>query len=95
MLPEDDYSENLYKFSVPVEDLIRIYCLYIRSIAKQSSVVWSSSLTQGQEYDWERIQKVAQHIILGEEYVSYENARAITKLKNLKQRQLDRSLNLH
>ena len=85
--------KNLYKFSVPVEDLIRIYCLYIRSIAEQSSVVWSSSLTQGQEYDLERTQKVALRIILGEDYISYENALAITKLKNLKQRRSDLSLN--
>ena len=32
---------NLYPFNIPVEDLVNIYCLYIRSVAEQSSVVWS------------------------------------------------------
>ena len=37
---------NLYLFSVPLEDLILIYTLYIRSVVETSAVVWHSSLTQ-------------------------------------------------
>jgi hypothetical protein len=45
--------KKLYSFAVPIEDLIQIYCLYVRSVLEQSSVVWSSSITKGQEYDLE------------------------------------------
>ena len=85
--------KNLYKFSIPVEELVNIYCLYIRSVAEQSSVVWSSSLTVGQKYDLERVQKVALRIILGDEYSSYENALELTGLDNLQTRRSALSLN--
>ena len=85
--------KNLNKFSVPVQELINIYCLYIRSVAEQSSVVWSSSLTQGQVYELERVQKVALHVILGDEYQSYENALELTELDNLAARRSVLSLN--
>ena len=77
---------NLSSFHVPIHELVNIYCLYIRSVAEQSSVVWSSSITSGEEYDLERIQKVALKIILGEYYVDYRNALYITNLHTLKAR---------
>ena len=77
---------NLYTFSVPVADMVNIYCMYIRSVAEQSSVVWSSSLTSGEEYDLERIQKVALRIILKENYLNYEEALYLTNLQTLKAR---------
>ena len=36
---------KLVEFNVPVEDLITIYILYIRSVLEQSCQVWHSSLT--------------------------------------------------
>ena len=80
-------------FSMPIEELVNIYCLYILSVAEQSSVVWSSSLTQGQDYDLERVQKVALRIIVDEDYHSYEHSLLITGLKTLKERRSDLSLN--
>ena len=77
---------NLSSFHVPIPELVNIYCLYIRSVAEQSSVVWSSSITSGEEYDLERIQKVALRIILGEKYVDYKNALNITNLQTLQAR---------
>ena len=50
---------KLYDFSVPVEDLVEVYILYIRSVLESSAVVWHSSLTQGQELEIEKVQKVA------------------------------------
>ena len=85
--------KKLYKFSVPVEELMNIYCLYIRSVAEQSSVVWSSSLTVGQHYDLERVQKVALRIILGDDYSSYENSLELTGLEKLQARRSALSLN--
>ena len=78
--------KNLNTFHVPVEEMINIHCLYIRSIAEQSSVVWSSSITTGEEYDLERIQKVALRIILRNDYIDYSNALQSTNLQTLKAR---------
>lgn len=77
---------NLYPFHVPVEDMVNIYCLYIRSVAEQSSVVWSSSITSGEEYDLERTQKVALRIILKDDYIDYRNALFLANLETLKAR---------
>ena len=75
---------NLATFYVPLLEKVNIYCLYIRSVAEQSSVVWSSSLTVGEQNDLERVQKVALRIILGQNYLNYENALYLTNLETLK-----------
>ena len=77
---------NLYPFNIPLADLINIYCLYIRSVAEYCSVVWSSSITEGESIELERIQKVALRIILKEDYVTYTNALRVTNLETLKDR---------
>ena len=77
---------NLATFYLPLLEMVNIYCLYIRSVAEQSSVVWSSSLTVGEQNDLERIQKVALRIILGQNYLNYENALYLTNLETLKAR---------
>ena len=84
--------KKLYSFNVPIEDMIHIYCMYIRSILEQSSVVWGSSLTKGQEFDLERVQKVALRIILDDNYVSYQNALTLAGLPTLKERRKTLSL---
>ena len=84
--------KKLYSFNVPTEDMIHIYCLYIRSILEQSCVVWGSSLTCGQEFDLERVQKVALRIILDNDYLSYQHALDLTGLPTLKKRRADLSL---
>ena len=77
---------NLYKFDVPVDDLLEIYVLYIRSVVEQSAVVWHSSITKGEQRDLERIQKVALKIILKETYVTYADALKLTGLETLSAR---------
>ena len=77
---------KLYEFAVPVKDLVEIYILYIRSVLESSAVVWNSSLTQGQEKELERVQKVALRIILKEQYENYENALSTCSLLTLKER---------
>ena len=77
---------NLYKFDVPVDDLLEIYVLYIRSVVEQSAVVWHSSRTKGEQRDLERIQKVALKIILKETYVTYADALKLTGLETLSAR---------
>ena len=48
---------KLVDFNVPVEDLITIYILYIRSVLEQSCQVWHSRLTFENLTDLERVQK--------------------------------------
>ena len=77
---------RLYDFAVPVQDLVEIYVLYIRSVLQSLAVVWNSSLTQEQEKELERVQKVALRIILKDQYESYENALLVCSLLTLKDR---------
>ena len=80
--------QNLFKFSVPSDDLIVICILYIRSVIENSTMVWHSSLTNCQNLEIDRVQKVALRIILKNDYISYENALKITSLPTLSDRQL-------
>ena len=83
---------KLGKFSLPVEDLVNIYVLYIRSVLEQSAVVWNSSITKGEQLDIERVQKCALRAILKEDYISYEEALDICNLETLKSRRNKLSL---
>ena len=71
--------------------MVIIYCLYIRSVAEQSSVVWSSSLTVGEQNDLERVQNVALRLILGQNHVNFENALYLANLETLKTRRVQPS----
>ena len=62
--------KKLYEFNVPTKDLVKIYVLFIRSILEQSCVVWHSSITQEEESDIERVQKVSLRIIMKDKYES-------------------------
>ena len=77
---------RLYEFGLPTEEMINIYTLYIRSILESSAVVWHSAITQAEETDIERVQKVALRVILKSDYESYENALLLTGLDTLEQR---------
>ena len=84
---------NLFNFDVPRDELINIYVLYIRSVVEFSSTVWSSSLTEEDSIDIERIQKIALRIIFKEDYTSYEDALSLARLPSLKERRELLSLN--
>ena len=77
---------RLYTFSVSIDDLVTIYCLYIRSLLEQNCNVWSSSISQEEIDDIERVQKVACRIILKEGYTSYHSALMTLSLDSLKLR---------
>ena len=51
-----------------------------------SSNVWHSSLTKENRQDLERVQKAALKVILGDDYLNYENALNMTKLERLEER---------
>ena len=81
--------KRLYEFDVPKNQLVQIYTIYIQSITEQSSVVWSSTITDEESSALERTQKVALKIIYRQEYISYENALKMAQLKSLVQRRAD------
>ena len=80
------FLHKISKFTNNKQDLRKIYLMQIRSKLEQSAVLWHSSITQKCEKNLERVQKSALKIILGEKYVSYENALKILKLQSLKER---------
>ena len=49
-------------------------------------MVWHSSLTQNNREDIERVQNCALAIILGEDYISYDNALELLKIDKLSTR---------
>ena len=85
--------KKLVQFDVPMDDLLYIYALYIRSVTEQSAVVLHSAITKGEQNDLERVQKVALRIILGQNYTSYPEALNFTGLDTLSDRR--RNLCLH
>ena len=77
---------KLYEFNVPHKQLVQIYILFIRSVTEQSSVVWSSSITDEESQALERTQKVALRLIYRQDYQSYNNALSLSKLTTLSER---------
>ena len=80
---------KLFKFNVPIADLLTIYIIYIRSYLEQSCVVWHASLSEENSNSLERVQKIALRIMLKEGYISYQNALEKTELKLLSSRRED------
>ena len=74
------------------EDLLTIYILFIRSVTEYCSVLFHSSLTQGQANKIEKIQKTCLKVILGDDYEDYESALEIVKLETLFKRRANRCL---
>ena len=65
---------KLYEFGLEVEEMVNIYILYIRSILESSAIVWHSAITNGEEMELERVQKVALRIILDSNHENYSQA---------------------
>ena len=59
---------------VPIDDLLNVYILYVRSLLEYCSVVWHSTLTVEQSQNLESVQKLCLKVILGDEYSGYDNA---------------------
>ena len=77
---------------IPLEDLIDIYTLYVRSALEYCSVVWHSTLTKEQSTDIENVQKLCMKIILGREYTSYDDSLIKCGLEKLSTRRESRCL---
>ena len=77
---------NLASFSLPIDEMVEIYVLYIRSVVEYSAVVWHSSLTLEDSNAIERIQKIALRIILQDQYSDYQHALKSVGLQTLHER---------
>ena len=77
---------RLKKLGANQEDLLEVYIKQIRSLAEFGVPVWNSALTGEEIVSIERIQKTALHIILGNEYNSYNSALKRTCLEKLSER---------
>ena len=67
-------------------ELKDIYIKQIRSVLEYAAVVWHPGLTQVNTADIERIKKTACAIILGPNYLNYENGLESLKLERLNKR---------
>ena len=63
--------KKLVQFNIPIEELIQVLILYVRSAVEQYAPVWHSSITKGKKNDLERTKKIALRIIFGTAYTAY------------------------
>ena len=77
---------------VPTQDLIEIYCIYIRSLTEYCSTVFHSSLNMKLQTKIESIQKTCLRIVLGVMYVDYHSALEMCGIESLHIRREHRSL---
>ena len=85
--------KKLVQFNIPIEELIQIYILYVRSVVEQYAPVWHSSITKGEKNDLERTQKVALRIIFGTAYTTYSDVLEWAGLDTLAARRTKLCLN--
>ena len=76
----------------PVEDLVELYCMFIRSLTEYCSTAFHSSLSQMLSNKLENIQKTCLRVILDVMFVSYDAALEMCGLKTLHERREHRSL---
>ena len=74
-------------------DLVDMFIKQIRSILELAVPVWQGSLTLEDKSDLERIQKSAVHIIMGQDYQSYDMALNHLKMESLESRRIKLCLN--
>ena len=65
---------RLVKLDLDLFTLFDVYTKEVRSVLELAVPVWHSGLTKLQSSEIERIQKIAFRIMLGSEYLSYEQA---------------------
>ena len=74
-------------------ELLDIYSKHVRSVVENSAVVWHPGLTQINTITKERVQKAAFSVILGKDYINYENALQVLGMKKLSLRREQLCLN--
>ena len=65
------------------DQLIDVYLKQVRSILEQAVPAWNGAISQAEVTDIERVQKCALHIILGDNYLTYNEALVTVNLQKL------------
>ena len=72
-----------------IEELLDVYVKQIRSVLEMAVPVWEPGLNKREVGQIERVQKAAFSIILGPDYLDYEQALKCLKMQKLSTRRLD------
>ena len=72
-----------------IDEMLDVYEKQIRCVLELAVAVWEPGLSQLEVRQIERVQKSAFSAILGDEYLSYENALSILNMKRLSKRRYD------
>ena len=78
--------KRLKRAGANLEDMKDVYIKQVRSLLEFGVPVWNAGITKEETMDIERVQKAFLHIVLGNEYHSYELARLKTSLETLEER---------
>ena len=73
--------------------IIEFYLKEIRILAEHGVIIWNGGLTLAQSNTLEKVQKIALKIILGDNYISYDNARSTFGLPLLSERRTELCIN--
>ena len=84
---------RLSKLGANSDDMLNVYNKQIRCILELAVPVWTPGLTKHEIYQIERVQKCALHVILGEDYLSYDMAVKALDVEKLSDRRAKLSLN--
>ena len=68
--------------------MLDVYYKQIRCVLELAAVVWTPGLTKAESYQIERVQKCALHVILGDDYESYDQATTILAVEKLHERRM-------
>ena len=74
-------------------EMLDVYEKQVRSILELAVPVWNANLTQSEEKQIERVQKTAYYVILGHEYLNYEQGLSTLGGERLSVRRTALSLN--
>ena len=66
--------KRLKKLGASQNEIKYVYFKQIRCVLELAVAVWTPGLTKGESHQIERVQKCALHVILGDDYLSYEQA---------------------
>ena len=80
---------KLKSLGAQTEELLDIYRQQVISILQLAVPVWTPGLTKTEVGQIERVQKVAMHIIMGENFQDYRTSLKTLKLKTLAERRED------
>ena len=84
---------RLSKLGANTDDMLNVYNKQIRFILELAVPVWTPGLTKQEIYQIERVQKCALHVILGEDYLSYDLAVQALDIEKLSDRRTKLCLN--